>query len=539
LSPLQTHLRALTTAGLTPTLAGIRRGIEKESLRVTAAGKLAQTPHPQALGSALTHPQITTDFSEALLEFITAPSTSIDGLLTELDEIHRYSHRHIGEELLWPGSMPCLLGDEEDIPVAHYGTTNSGQMKTVYRLGLGHRYGRAMQTIAGVHYNFSLPDEFWQLLQQQEADQRPLQDYKTDKYFALIRNFRRTFWLLLYLFGAAPAVCSSFVQNRHHQLAPLPGLEHTLYSPYATSLRMGDLGYQSEAQQSLVVCYNNLDRYLQTLCGAIRQPLPDYQRIGLKDDQGQYRQLNTGLLQIENEFYSTVRPKRTAESGQTALQALQIGGVEYVEVRCVDLNPFEPLGVSRHQLHYLDAFLLYCLLEDSPIATLSEYRELQENQKRVVYDGRDPALTLLRAERSIPMQEWAAQIQAGVAECAAWLDQSCGGDAYRQAVAVQQQVLDGDLPTPAAQLIARMQDNNEDYHQAILALAQQHQQTFAARPVDSANEAQFAERARQSLRDQATMEAAETEGFDAYLAAYYAQYGDCINVLAAAATSAG
>ena len=537
MSRLNTHLRALTRVGANHTLAGIRRGIEKESLRITPEGRLALTPHPEALGSALTHPQITTDYSEALLEFITAPSTRIDSLLAELDAIHRYSYRHIGDELLWPGSMPCLLGRDEDIPVAHYGSANSARMKTIYRLGLGHRYGRAMQTIAGVHYNFSLPDDFWQALQSYEIDKRPLQTYKTEKYFALIRNFRRNFWLLLYLFGAAPAVCRSFVQNRVHQLSPLPGLENTLYAPHATSLRMGDLGYQSEAQQSLIVCYNNLESYLQTLCGAIRQPLPAYEAIGLRDEKGQYQQLNTSLLQIENEFYSTIRPKRTTRSGQTALKALHDGGVEYVEVRCVDLNPFEPLGVNSAQLHYLDAFLLYCLLQDSPPTTHSEYLELQENQKRVVYAGRDPALTLQHGGREVPLSQWAAQIQAGVAECAQWLDEAGGGEHYRQAVDTQQQVLRGEVPTPASRLIARMQETGQGYYHTVLALAHEHRQAFAARPVDTASEAQFADLARQSLAEQAAVEAADSRDFDSYLAAYYAQYGDCACGAAVAATA--
>ncbi|HEY7885534.1 MAG TPA: glutamate--cysteine ligase [Cellvibrionaceae bacterium] len=536
MSRLNSHLAALASSGATDSLCGILRGLEKESLRVTPEGHLAQTPHAPTLGSALTHPHITTDFSEALLEFITQPTTSIRALLTELDDIHRYTYSQLGDELLWPGSMPCVLGKDDDIPVARYGSANSAAMKTIYRLGLGHRYGRRMQTIAGVHYNFSLPDSFWQALQQQEIDSRPLQVYKTEKYFALIRNFRRNFWLLLHLYGAAPAVCKSFVGDREHSLEPLPGNSNTLHLPYATSLRMGDLGYQSDAQQSLIVCYNNLDSYLKTLCSAITRPLPAYQAIGLKDAAGNYQQLNTSLLQIENEFYSTIRPKRTTRSGQTALDALSTGGVEYVEVRCVDLNPFEPLGVNAEQLHYLDAFLLYCLLQDSPPTTHPEYLELQENQKRVVQNGRDPALRLQQGGREVPLGVWAADIQQGVAACAQWLDQAFGTGDYGAAVTAQDDKLAGRSSTPAEQLLTQMQTSGKGYYQTMLEQAQAHRDYFAHRPRDAELQQLFTTLAETSLAEQRDIEAADSLDFNSYLARYYAQYANCGCSESAAAT---
>ena len=349
---LQSKLSLLAGPEKSALFTGIVRGIEKESLRVDPTGHLAMTPHPSALGSALTHPSITTDYSEALLEFITAPSASIDEVLHELDEIHRYTYQHIGDELLWVSSMPCQLGDDSSIPVGKYGSSNVGKMKQVYRVGLGNRYGRLMQTIAGIHYNFSVPDELWQELQRASGDTQSLQDFKTQGYFATIRNFRRYSWLLLYLLGAAPAVCKSFVRGRDHQLQPVGDDSHSLYTPYATSLRMGDLGYQSKAQSSLVVCYNDLDQYVRTLRSALEQPYPAYDEIGLKDERGNYKQLNTALLQIENEFYSSIRPKRTAEMGETPIHALQDRGVEYIEVRCIDLNPLVPNGINAETIFH-------------------------------------------------------------------------------------------------------------------------------------------------------------------------------------------
>ena len=173
-------------------LAGqLVRGLEKESLRVTGAGHLAQTPHSPLLGSALTHPSITTDYSEALIELITEPRGTAAEVLQELSDIHAFVYRSIGDELLWNSSMPCPIGGDDEIPVARYGSSNVARMKTVYRIGLGHRYGRLMQTIAGIHYNFSLTDPFWEWLHAREASTLSLRDFKTSQCFALIRNFHR------------------------------------------------------------------------------------------------------------------------------------------------------------------------------------------------------------------------------------------------------------------------------------------------------------------------------------------------------------
>ena len=461
----QAHLDAFALAPANATLTGILRGLEKESLRITANGKLAQTEHPASLGSALKHPHITTDYSEALLEFITEPLPSIEALLQQLDDIHRFTYEQLeaSGERLWPASMPCDLPADSDIPVAHYGSTNSGKMKTVYRVGLGHRYGRSMQTIAGIHYNFSLPDTFWQELLRQSGDQQSLQDFKTERYFGLIRNFRRYFWLLIYLFGAAPAVSSSFVKNRSHRLHNLHNDPDTQGLALATSLRMGDLGYQSDAQQALFVCYNNLNNYLLTLCGAITQTLPQYQAIGIKDSAGHYQQLSTSLLQIENEFYSSIRPKRTTKSGETALQALRLRGVEYIEVRCVDLNPYEPLGINAEQLHVLDAFLMYCLLSDSPETLDDEYHEGQENQKRVVYEGRDPLLQLQRQQQDVSLQDWAREILDASQACAKLLDQANDSTEYQAAVSAQYAKLANPALTPSAQVLSDLHNQQHSF----------------------------------------------------------------------------
>ena len=296
----------------------IRRGIEKETLRTTPQGEISQSDHPQALGSTLTHPHITTDYSEALLEFITPVSTSREATLEFLLDLHRFSLSHLeNQELLWPASMPCKLDGNESVRIGEYGTSNVGFMKHVYRRGLDARYGRIMQSIAGIHYNVSFPDELWPLLAKLEGlpAEAADKDWRSTRYFSLIRNFRRYSWLLMYLFGASPVLDESFLSgNDQHPLKKLAA--GTWGEPTATSLRMSDLGYQNKVQGTLKICFNSLENYINTLNLAISQPYPDYAKIGTKVN-GEYRQLNTGILQIENEYYSDIRPKRVMQRGET------------------------------------------------------------------------------------------------------------------------------------------------------------------------------------------------------------------------------
>jgi len=508
-------------------LKGIRRGIEKESLRVTPKGELAQTDHPLGLGSALTHDCITTDFAEALLEFITPPLATPESALEALDQIHRYTYSQIGDERLWVNSMPGRIGKDRDIPVARYGKSHSGTMKTIYRLGLGLRYGRAMQTIAGIHYNFSLPDEFWRWLQQKEGSDETLGDFKTRRYFDLIRNFRRHYWLLIYLFGAAPAVCGTFVQDREHKLQSFDGDGRSLYAPQATSLRMGDLGYTSDAQKSLIVCYNDLPSYLSTLCAAISKPYPPYHELGVKDANGDYQQLSTGLLQIENEFYSPIRPKNPAGMGETALSALDARGVEYIEVRCLDLNPFVPLGIEASQMRFLDSFLLHCLLTDSPMTDDADYRAIQENQARIVYRGRDPELQLIHNGSERKLTDWATELLDQMQPMAELLDQAWNEKDYRRAVEIQRDKIVGKIATPAAQILAEMHDKQQTFFQWAQDKAEQHRRYFLERPLDDAEQAEFTRLAEESLQAQQQVEEADKGTFEDFLGKYYAQYTFC------------
>jgi glutamate--cysteine ligase len=512
---LHNHLALLQKAPGIDCLAGISHGIEKESLRVDSTGHLAHTPHPEALGSALTHASITTDFSEALVEFITPVFHAAQDSLSYLSKLHSYTYAKLPrEELLWTSSMPCVIGQDEEIPLAQYGSSNVGRLKTLYRMGLSHRYGRTMQTIAGIHYNFSLPDEFWELYRDITGAQQELQDFKTEQYFRLIRNFRRHSWLLLYLFGASPALCKSFVQHRPaHGLEELD--EHSLYAPYATSLRMGDLGYTSKAQAGLHISYNSLDEYATGLLNAIKIPYEPYSQF--RGEHGEPVQLNSSILQIENEFYSTIRPKRVSHSGVRPVHMLREQGVEYIEVRLLDLNPFLPVGIDEEEISFLNAFLLFCLLRDSPLSDRGEYREIDANVQAVVRRGRDPALRLQQHGQARPLNEWATEILGEVEAIAAVLDQVNAAGLHGKAVQAQRAKVQDPELTPSAKVLRRIRELKTSYFRFAMNQSLANSDYFRARKLDAATTGEFERMTAESLEAQRQIEASDDVDFATYL----------------------
>ncbi|HHX81592.1 MAG TPA: glutamate--cysteine ligase [Pseudomonadaceae bacterium] len=509
-------LQALAAAKGISCLANISHGIEKESLRVDPEGHLALSVHPQSLGSALTHPCITTDFSEAQLEFITPVYHQPADSLRCLEEIHTWTYMQMSrEELLWTSSMPCIIGEDHEIPLAYYGSSNIGQLKTLYRKGLGYRYGRTMQTISGIHYNFSVCDDFWQLFRDQREPGSELQDFKTRQYLALIRNFRRHSWLLLYLFGASPALCKSFVSSNHeHGLEEFD--EHSLYAPFGTSLRMGDLGYTSEAQRDLYISYNTLEEYAQGLLDAIQIPYAPYDNFHTED--GSPAQLSTSILQIENEFYSTVRPKRVTSGGIRPVRMLREKGVEYVEVRLLDLNPFLAVGIDEEQMRFLNAFLLFCLLRESPPGNRDEDNEIHANLQAVVRQGRDPALDLQCQGESVKLRGWAAAALREVQQVATLLDQVSNTSVHVAATAAQEAKVDDAALTPSARVLQRMRELKTGYFRFAMNQSLANSDYFRAKSLSAERLEEFRKMTTQSVSDQQTMEAADILGFPAYLA---------------------
>jgi glutamate--cysteine ligase len=514
------RLAGLINSGERAVLRGGRKGVEKESLRVSPDGVIAQTRHPQALGAPLTNEHITTDFSESLIELVTPPFGETWELLQYLCDIHQFVYRHLNDELLWATSMPCAIDGDASIPLAQFGNSNVGRMKTVYRHGLGVRYGRIMQAISGVHFNYSFSPKLWGVLQDINRSKQPGQDFVSEQYFGVLRNYRRYGWLVLYLFGTSPAVSNSFFTGRENTLPVLDA--DTVYEPYGTSLRMSDIGYRNKNQSTLSVSVNSLAEYVRDLSRAIGTPYPPYEKIGVKVD-GVYQQLNANILQIENEYYSYIRPKRIARSGERPTKALHRAGVEYVEVRALDVSAFDPVGVNQNKLRFLEAFLALCLLRESAPIGVSEQPGLDANHLLVARRGREPNLMLRREQRDFPMIEWARELLDSMQGLCEMLDHGEPARPYSSALEQQRAKIDDVERTPSARLLAEMRQTGESFFQLALRMSKLHKDYFLGLyPPNESRLGEFAAEAQESLEAQRNTEAADKVNFEAYLAHYLA-----------------
>lgn len=514
------RLASLVNAGEPTLLQGGRRGVEKESLRVTPAGRIATTPHPAALGSALTNDHITTDYSEALIELVTPTFRTNWELLQYLCDLHQFVYRHLGDELLWATSMPCVVDGDASIPIAQFGPSNVGRMKTIYREGLGLRYGRVMQAISGVHFNYSFPERLWEAWASIRESRDAGQDFVSSSYFELLRNYRRHGWIVLYLFGVSPTVCKSFLRARGETLPEFG--RGTAWEPNATSLRMSDLGYRNRSQSGVEVSVNSLADYVRDLTRAISTPHPEYERLGVKVD-GVYRQLNANLLQIENEYYAFIRPKRVARSGERPTKALLRAGVEYVEVRALDVSAFDPVGVNQNKMRFLEAFLAFCLMRESALIDSTETAALDGNHVTVARHGREPGLQLVRDGRKVPMLDWAREILDQMQGVCELLDHGDPQKPYAAALAVQAAKLDDVSLTPSSRLIRELRDTGESFFDLALRTSAAHKAYFLdLHEPNPARLGEFASQAEESLQVAEAMAQAPQGDFDAFLASYLA-----------------
>lgn len=513
------RIKILSAPGAKTCLRGGLKGIEKESLRIKPDGSLSARPQPQGLGSALTNKYITTDFSEALLEFVSPTFSNTWEALRFLCDVHQFTYDQLDDELLWITSMPCVMATDDDIPLAQYGSSNVGQMKTIYRNGLGYRYGRKMQTIAGIHFNYSVPECFWPVYKEMEALSESEDEIRSEVYLGLLRNYRRMSWIILYLFGASPALCKSFASGASTSMPSFN--ENTFYQPYATSLRMSDLGYSNNSQADLKISLNGLSEYIEDLSAAISTPTPEFEKIGVKVD-GEYRQLNANQLQIENEYYSSIRPKRVAHTGERPTAALRRGGIEYVEVRSLDLNIFDPVGISQNTMRFVEALLVYCLLEDSPPFDEAEVAEAGANHSATAVSGRDPDLMLSRQGELISLKQWAGDIIKKVEKVAELIDSGSGQDDYAQAVRAQALLVADPELTPSARILHDLRSTGSGFFHYALDAARKNQKYFAALDMTNADQLKiFEDEAANSLKRQAEIEASDSISLDEYIQRYY------------------
>ena len=362
----------------------IKRGIEREALRVDTVGKISQKSHPKKLGSALCNPHITTDFAEALIELVTPKFNNVDKLYAFLEQIHAFARKNLENEIFWNASMPCKFNNESEIKLAEYGGSNLGKLKNIYRRGLKQRYGPIMQCISGIHYNFSLTTNSWtSFLNTSKVSQGDIDNC----YMNLVRNVKRNYWFIAFNLGGSPRFHESFIDKRELGKDRVNRRFHGLQN--ACSLRMSDVGYQSKLQQNIKVNYNSLNKYVESIMEAINMPNEVFKKINELDNDGYPQQISSGTLQIENELYDVIRPKRRGESGERPANLLKNHGIEYVEFRGLDINPFEITGISKAQIHFMDIFLMYCLMTPSPKIFPEEAQIIGENSIVAIEEGRN------------------------------------------------------------------------------------------------------------------------------------------------------
>lgn len=452
-------------------------GVEKENIRVDKMGHLTKTPHPKAFGPALTNPWVTLDFAETLIELVTPPCSDFNLSFDQLEQINQYVSQKLGREMLWPNSMPCSINDPQQIELANFGKSNKAWMKQIYRRGLCHRYGRAMQMIAGVHYNISFPQSFWQSWQQHLGDQQDIKVFTDQQYFKMIRNFFRYSWILPYLFGASPVCANSSLIQAVGYVKPLD--KHSMIGPYATSLRLSDLGYQNKSQDLLNINYDDLYKYAHSLRSATERTYREFENIGIKDEEGRFKQLNAALLQIENEYYIPIRPKQPIESGERPTRALLRRGVDYLELRLLDLDPFCPYGIRPCTGRFMDLFMIYCLLRPDEALKKDEFQRHRHNLKKVATHGRDPYLLLNNDNGQRYFKDMAEALMDAMQPLAVALDRYQTHNAYQQAWQIQYDKLHDMNLTPSQHIVNQMEYKKQGFQEFNLNLAQQHKKQLA------------------------------------------------------------
>lgn len=508
-------IKLLTTGKNSRFISKGLKGLEKESLRITQSGSISKLPHPSKWGSALTNPHITTDYSEALPEFITPPFEDTDKTLDFLKDIHNFALSTIPQdEVLWNNSMPCQINDDKDIPIAEYGKSNAGRMRHIYRLGLDYRYGRRMQAIAGIHFNYSLPERFWEFEKElfPATENNSVNLRRNSIYLSMARNYLRFGWLILLLFGSSPACCKSYLPQRSSRFKAI--MENSLVAPYGTSLRMSDVGYKNKNQSHLKINLNSLDQYIDALITAMKTPYPEYEAIGIYEETKQI-QLSANLLQIENEYYSSIRPKGTALEGQRPSVSLQKNGIDYIEMRGLDVNPFNAFGIDKDCMLFCEIFLIYCLLENSPPISEAEHEVLEYNDLSVALRGRQPNLTLIKNtdRKKICIIDWSNYLLRKMIPIGEALDSSYQTKKYSQALKNQINLLENPDLLPSARFHQLLVDSHQEYQDFNFDLANQHAKQISKDYLGLNKTAYFESVNSQSQKKQSQLES-ESEYYD-------------------------
>lgn len=491
-------------------------GIERETMRTNKDGEISRKTHPIRLGSAYTHPLIKTDFSEAQVEYATQSSYKTNSVLQALTDLHSYTQERLENETLWPFSMPPRLPEnEEDIPLAVYGRTEDAIKKTIYRRGLGHRYGRRMQTISGVHINISFSKSLMSWVSEKKYNKPLSKNTQSQLYLDTIRNFNRYSFLLLYLFGASPAMDKSFTKK-------IPNLKEldpdTYYAPNATTIRLSELGYTSQVQNSLYISLNNLKDYVRTLCYSVSTVFHPYSQYNTDGSFEKKKQLNDYYLQLENEYYALIRPKQIPKHGERPIDSLNDRGIRYLEVRCVDADPFSPIGVTEDAVLFTELYLLYCLLLDSPNMDEEEKKIWDQNQYDVVWNGRSENTKYRVFGKSDSIQEWFEKIYPDLIKIAKIWDEkeSCEKvqvSRFTEILDRQKAKIFNPKLTPSALILKHLKEQKISFLEYGLKLSKKYAEDWTLNPKNTKFEDKLDKMADESLKEKSRLEQEEKSVF--------------------------
>ena len=488
-------------------------GFEKESLRVIDS-KISSSQHPGELGSSLTNRYITTDFSESQLEMITPPMEGIDNSLNFLDSIHHFVSGNIGEEILWPLSMPPLINSENEIPIANFGKSNEGQFKSLYRHGLSERYGRLMQAISGLHFNFSLPEDIWsngELIEKKLA-----YEVKSAIYFSMIRNIYSFNWILLYLFGASPSIPKNYLKKESDSF--IDSNNDICFLPYATSLRMSDFGYCNIDRKKITVSVNSLSEYIDDLREATTTQDSKFSTIS-----SSRRQLNSNILQIEDEYYAVARAKSANINFRRASSGLLKGGVDFLEVRSLDLDPFSRYGINSESSYFLELFMLYCLMNVSEKFNKDDLNHINQNDLLVCKYGRDPRLRITCNGKKISIRDWGHMILDDMQSIAESIDFK--KERYTNTIESFRNKITNPELTISGHMMEELQKLNYDYIDLGRAIGSENRDYYGDIPIEeNENWMTLENSASNSLIQQDKIEQKSLESkisFEDYKAEYY------------------
>ena len=343
-----------------------RFGLEKESLRITFAGRFAQTDDP-----FVGFDHVTRDFCENQTEINTGVHDSAEEAVAELVTHHRRLQSVLAaqpeRELLWPFSNPPFIENEDDIPIARY--SGAERAKRTYREHLADRYGRHLMTFSGVHVNYSFAPA-------------TIRGDRNQFYLDLAEKVLAYGWILTPLFAASPLLDESFCISGCH-------MGETMFAGLA-SLRCSELGYWN--QFTPVLDYRTLTGYV----GSIREFV------------------DRGFIVAPSEFYYPVRLK---PRGRNSLEALTEAGVDHIEIRTVDLNPFFEGGVDVRDVKFIELFLGWCA--SLPKANLAVAEQLQavQNYKRAAHYDITRARVALPGARATTVQKAGLTVLDRIRDC--------------------------------------------------------------------------------------------------------------------------